>query len=195
MQTADAHRRAPSNRDQVRDVCCFMRGGRSDLRAGLELVLLAVLFALSACSRAPPQLGIADYTSLQLRKSCSPGARLGSTGGVDRISAGHDISVSVRTPINYDATLAHPLLVVFAPGGYHRIASEDFYGLTREATTAGFIVAYPDHPRLSMQAFRTTRSSAGVGGGHVVRRFGPDLFRRPFRWRHHLCRTGLPGHI
>ena len=126
---------------------------RADFRVGVVLVFLAGLYALSACSRVPPELGIADYASLHLRKSCSPGDRLGSAGGVDRISIGHDISVSVRTPINYDGTMAHPLLVVFAPGGYHRIASEDFYGLTREATTAGFIVAYPDHRKLSLQAF------------------------------------------
>ncbi len=117
------------------------------------LLLLAVLFALSACSRARPELGTADYASLHLSKSCSAADRPGPAGGVDRLITRHDIPFSVRTPVNYNGTLAHPLLVVFAPGGYHRFASEDFYGLTREATAAGFIIAYPDHLKLSMRAF------------------------------------------
>jgi len=119
----------------------------------MPLVLLAVLSLLSACSRTPPQLGAADYASLHLRKSCSAADRPGPAGSVDHIASPYDIRVSVRTPVNYDGTLAHPLLVVFAPAGYHRFASEDFYGLTRAATAAGFIIAYPDHLKLSMRAF------------------------------------------
>ena len=115
--------------------------------------MLAACFALNACSRAPVELGVADYASLHLRKSCSAADRPGPAGGVDRITTRHDIPFSVRTPINYDGTLAHPLLVVFAPAGYQRFASEAFYGLTHEGTAAGFIIAYPDHLKLSMRAF------------------------------------------
>ena len=129
-----------------------MSSRQAHFRVGISLVLLAVVSALSACSRAPP-LGAADYASLHLRKACSAVDKPGPAGSVDRITNRYDIRVSVRTPVNYDGTLAHPLLVVFAPGGYHRFASEDFYGLTRSATAAGFIIAYPDHLKLSMRAF------------------------------------------
>jgi polyhydroxybutyrate depolymerase len=122
------------------------------LLVGVRLVWLAALFALSACSRTA-QLGVADYASLHLRKACMRAERPGPAGGIDRLMTRHDIPVSLRTPVNYDPTLAHPLLVVFAPGAYDRFASEAFYGLTREATTAGFIIAYPDHVKLSLRAF------------------------------------------
>ena len=59
------------------------------------------------------------------------------------------IRYSVRTPANYDPTVAHPLLVVYAGAGHSRGASERFTDLTSISTTAGFIVAYADHRRLS----------------------------------------------
>ena len=56
----------------------------------------------------------------------------------------------VRTPSNYDATFAHPLLMVYAPAGQSRWASERLTGLTTAATGAGFVVAYVDHRSLSV---------------------------------------------
>lgn len=58
----------------------------------------------------------------------------------------------VRTPLNYDATFAHPLLMVYAPAGQSRWASERFVELTTMATGAGFVVAYADHRRLDIPA-------------------------------------------
>ena len=57
---------------------------------------------------------------------------------------------NVRTPANYDRTIAHPLLVVYAAAGNNRYETERLTGLTTEATARGFIIAYPDHLRLSL---------------------------------------------
>jgi polyhydroxybutyrate depolymerase len=54
--------------------------------------------------------------------------------------------------MNYNSKVAHPLLVVFAPAGLSAAASERFTGLTRIATAAGFVIAYPDHVRNSIPA-------------------------------------------
>ena len=101
-----------------------------------------------------PELGTADYAALQLHRGCVAGAKPGSSGATDAVAVAEKVRYSVRTPRNYDATIAHPLLVVFAPAGYARHASERYYGLTHAATAAGFVVAYPDHLGLSMRAFQ-----------------------------------------
>lgn len=57
----------------------------------------------------------------------------------------------VRTPSNYDGTVAYPLLMVYATAGQSRWASERLAGITTAATGAGFIVAYTDHRQLSIE--------------------------------------------
>jgi len=42
--------------------------------------------------------------------------------------------------------------MVYAPGGHSRFASEAFYGITREATGAGFVIAYADSVRMRIPA-------------------------------------------
>src|SRR5262245_32473791 len=117
------------------------------------LLGFAACAALAACSRAPPELGNADYAALHLNRACL-GNPLGHSAGVhDHVATPGGIAVGVRAPRNYDSTLAHPLIVAFAPAGHQQFASERFYGLTREATAAGFIVAYPDHVALSRWTF------------------------------------------
>jgi polyhydroxybutyrate depolymerase len=123
-------------------------------------VFATLLFG--ACSRPAPELGAADYAALQLPRACAPGDKAGPAGAIDRLSTTQQVAFSVRTPSNYDARLAHPLLVVFAPAGKHRFGSEAFYALTREATAAGFVVAYPDHLRLSMRAFDALAEVPGL---------------------------------
>jgi polyhydroxybutyrate depolymerase len=113
----------------------------------------AASLCIVACSPPAPDLGTADYSTLTSAEGCAPGAKRGPTGGANRVLTSHEIPFSVRTPANYDATRAHPLLVLYAPGGKHRFASEAYYALTRQATSAGVIVVYPDHLRLSMRAF------------------------------------------
>ncbi|MEO8009944.1 MAG: poly(3-hydroxybutyrate) depolymerase, partial [Betaproteobacteria bacterium] len=114
---------------------------------------IAFVCAVAGCGGKPVELGAADYTSLALPRACSPGTRSGGAGIVDNLVSTRGVRFNVRTPSNYDPGLAHPLLVVYAPGGRHRFASEKFAGLTREATARGFIVVYPDHRRLAMTSF------------------------------------------
>lgn len=56
----------------------------------------------------------------------------------------------VRVPANYRYGVRHPLLVVYAPGGSGRFASERLVSITAAATSAGFIVAFADDQALSI---------------------------------------------
>jgi hypothetical protein len=62
------------------------------------------------------------------------------------------LTITVRTPSNYDPTRAYPLLVVYPPARFDRRQSEIFYDLTTETTRRGFIVADSDHIVLSSTA-------------------------------------------
>lgn len=83
---------------------------------------------------------------------CEPGAKLGKTGVSDDEKTSDGIRFAVRTPSNYNDSIAHPLLMVYAPAGRDRSETEEFMYLTREATASGFIVAYADHRPLSPEA-------------------------------------------
>lgn len=93
--------------------------------------------------------GAASYPLDPTRERCGQGTRSGAAGASDGESTLEGVKFSVRTPQNYDPTLAHPLLMVYSPAGKNRIGTEKTTGLTFEATKAGFIVAYADHPELS----------------------------------------------
>ena len=83
---------------------------------------------------------------------CVPGTERGNAGGVHEEKTVSGIRYMVKTPVNYDATIAHPLLMVYAPARTNRYESENFVHLTKEATAAGFIVAYADHRRMTPKA-------------------------------------------
>jgi polyhydroxybutyrate depolymerase len=106
-----------------------------------------------ACSEreTPSHLDLFTYERASTTGRCPAGARPGLAGATDgNVSAG-GIRYMVRTPSNYDATFAHPLLMVYAPAGQSRWASERLAGITTVATGAGFIVAYADHRQLSIE--------------------------------------------
>jgi polyhydroxybutyrate depolymerase len=86
-----------------------------------------------------------------LTAACPPGSRSGPPDFYE-LQTSDQLTITVRTPSDYDPTRAYPLLVVFPPAGYNRLGSEIFYGLTPEATRRGFIVAYSDHRSLSPAA-------------------------------------------
>lgn len=48
----------------------------------------------------------------------------------------------VRTPNNYRATYAHPVLIVLSPAGFGPGLTERHTGLTRDATARGLLVVY-----------------------------------------------------
>jgi polyhydroxybutyrate depolymerase len=94
----------------------------------------------------------AIYANEDSALSCESGSKLGKTGASDNEKTDNGIHFAVRTPTNYKDTTAHPLLVVYAPAGRDREETEEFTYLTKEATAAGFIIAYADHHGLSPEA-------------------------------------------
>ena len=68
----------------------------------------------------------------------------------------------VKTPANYDSSVAHPLLMVYAPGGRTRYESEDYMYLTQEGTAAGFVVAYADHRTITPKAIEELAEIPGL---------------------------------
>ncbi len=94
-------------------------------------------------------LSKSQYRITPETKRCDAGGRLGHGGATDDEISDDGIRYSVRTPINYDASIAHPLLMVYSPYGRDRGETERFTYLTREATAAGFIVSYVDHERMA----------------------------------------------
>ena len=116
-------------------------------------VLCLVALVLWGCSEfpgEPPQLGRHTYSSALSAEPCPLGGRPGPGGISNEEQTKHGIKYTVRTPANYNPDLLHPLLMVYAPAGSSRFRSERLTGLTFEATTAGFVVAYADSRRLSL---------------------------------------------
>jgi polyhydroxybutyrate depolymerase len=107
-------------------------------------------------------LGQAVYAVDNSTLRCEPGAKPGSAGASndERTSAG--IRYMVKTSANYDATIAHPLLMVYAPGGRNRYESEKYMYLTQEATAADFIVAYADHRTLTPETIERLAEIPGL---------------------------------
>ena len=118
-----------------------------------QIVIYASLFFIvSACTenKTPPQLEAYAYSSAPSAIRCEAGSRPGLAGAIDGKVSADGIRFMVRTPSNYDATFAHPLLMVYAPAGQSRWASERLTGLTTAATGAGFVVVYADHLQLNI---------------------------------------------
>jgi polyhydroxybutyrate depolymerase len=90
-------------------------------------------------------LGEAVYVVTDSTLRCEPGAKPGDAGASNDEKTSAGIRYMVKTPVNYNSSIAHPLLMVYAPGGKNRHESEEYMYLTQEATAAGFIVAYADH--------------------------------------------------
>lgn len=112
-------------------------------------LFLFALIPLFGCKPEPIELRATVYPENADAKTCPAGARQGSAGLIDDQSTEAGTRYNVRTPLNYQATRAHPLLVVYAPAGRSRGGNERFTKLTPEATEAGFVVAYVDNKRLS----------------------------------------------
>ena len=48
---------------------------------------------------------------------CDPGTKPGHAGATNDEKTSTGIRYMVKTPVNYNAAIAHPLLMVYAPGG------------------------------------------------------------------------------
>ncbi|AUW60603.1 hypothetical protein C1T17_20565 (plasmid) [Sphingobium sp. SCG-1] len=97
-----------------------------------------------------------------LNEACATGSRRGHIDLGDELRTSSGLRIWVRTPHNYNATTAYPLLVIFAPAGFDRHRSESFYNLTTEATRRGNIVAYSDHVSLSRRALELQSAVAST---------------------------------
>ena len=107
---------------------------------------------VTEAAEAGINLSVAIYSNDMSATGCEPGSKPGIAGSSDDEKTDDGIRFAVRTPTNYKDTIAHPLLMVYAPAGRDRSEVEEHTYLTREATAAGFIVAYADHRALSPEA-------------------------------------------
>ncbi len=102
------------------------------------------------------------YLVSNVTRQCEPGTKSGRAGVSDDEKTAAGIRYMVKTPAHYDGTVAHPLLMVYAPARTSRYKSEDFVHLTQEATAAGFIVAYADHRTMSPKAIEELAAIPGL---------------------------------
>lgn len=114
----------------------------------LPIFIMLIIF-LSEDNEDYSQIGNASYGSETASPQCDAGTRRGESGVINGESTLEGIKYNIRTPLNYDPTIAHPLLMVYSPASSNRAKTEKTTALTLKATTAGFIVAYADHPALS----------------------------------------------
>ncbi|MBX3333967.1 MAG: hypothetical protein KF876_07570 [Nitrospira sp.] len=122
------------------------------LRAPFFVIGASLFFLVTACTEntTPPTLEAFAYSNEG--RQCAAGSRAGAAGAIDGKVSTDGIKYMVRTPSNYNATFAHPLLMVYPPAGHSRWESERFVGLTTAATGMGFVVVYPDHKQLNIPA-------------------------------------------
>ncbi len=87
-------------------------------------------------------------------KACDGESLPGEAGRSHHRSDTVRVTYEVRTPLNYQANYAHPLLMVYAPSGIGSGLNEKFTGFTSPATQAGYIVVYVSSRRLSINSVR-----------------------------------------
>ena len=117
-------------------------------------VIAVITVWISGCLEfrsEPPKLGQFIYPAGFVSSVCPLGERAGPGGISNDEQTESGIKYAVRTPNNYDPSHPHPLLMVYAPAESSRFRSERFTDLTFEATRVGFIVAYADSRRLSLE--------------------------------------------
>lgn len=96
----------------------------------------------------------APYAQVPRAGHCAVDAEAGGAGR-HRLRSQQGVPYIVVTPRNYDATRAHPLLVVYAPATFSAGLSERFAGLTHEATARGYVLAYVSSgPKLRTETLR-----------------------------------------
>jgi len=107
-------------------------------------------------------LGETVYAVNDSTLRCDPGTKPGIAGASKDEKTQAGIRYMVKTPRNYNVTIAHPLLMVYAPGGRNRYESEEYMYLTQEATAAGFIMAYADHRAMSPETIEKLAEIPGL---------------------------------
>jgi polyhydroxybutyrate depolymerase len=107
-------------------------------------------------------LGEALYAVNNNTLRCDPGTKPGNAGASNDEKTSSGIRYMVKTPVNYNLNIAHPLLIVYAPGGKNRYEAEEYMYLTQEATAAGFIVAYADHRKMTTETIEELAQIPGL---------------------------------
>ena len=85
---------------------------------------------ITEAAKAGVNISEATYTNDISAAGCQPGAKPGEAGSTDDEKTVDGIHFSVRTPSNYKDTVAHPLLMVYAPAGRDREEAEEHVYLT-----------------------------------------------------------------
>jgi len=107
-------------------------------------------------------IGQAVYEVDNSTRRCEPGTKPGNAGSSKDEQTSAGIRYMVKTPANYNSNIAHPLLMVYAPGGRNRYESEDYMYLTQAGTAAGFVVAYADHRTMTSKAIEELAEIPGL---------------------------------
>ena len=107
-------------------------------------------------------IGQAVYEADNSAQRCEPGAKPGHAGSSNDEQTSAGIRYMVKTPANYNSNIAHPLLMVYAPGGRNRYESEDYMYHTQAGTVAGFVVAYADHRTMTPKAIEELAEIPGL---------------------------------
>jgi polyhydroxybutyrate depolymerase len=127
----------------------------------LVLVLIVAIvgyYNFAGPSVDPQLLQVTSHNYLEpANKTCST-APSGAAGSIDDNITPTGARYNLRTPTNYQASVAHPLVVVFAPAGTSAKRSERLTHLTQQATAKGFIIAYANNIRLSLKAIESLAS-------------------------------------
>ena len=97
-----------------------------------HLATLCAVTLLGACSERV-QMGSAVYRHDAKTPHCEAGSHPGAAEITNHESTSKEVPFNVRTPANYDPTIAHPVLVVYAAAGNDRYETEGLTGLTAEA--------------------------------------------------------------
>ena len=123
---------------------------RHNLKSASWILIATLLgLSLSGCEPEPVEIGKTDYQKSATAANCRAGMRTGKAGVSNDEITSQGIQFNIRTPSNYDPSIQHPLIVVYAPAGLSRFDNEKMTNLTLAATQAGFVIAYPDHKRMS----------------------------------------------
>ena len=76
-------------------------------------ILITLLIFFSEDNDEFSQMGNASYSGDKVQARCEDGTRMGGPGADNGESTGEGIKYNVRTPLNYDPTIVHPLLMVY----------------------------------------------------------------------------------
>jgi polyhydroxybutyrate depolymerase len=123
---------------------------------GIALFILALIgfFVFLGPAIDPALLKPSEfkYPNLASTACIAPNSKTGVAGSINDVETGTDVTYNLRTPANYNKQFAHPLIIVYAPAGTSASKSERHVHITKEATEAGFIVAFANSLRMSVKA-------------------------------------------